>query len=352
MATRPWMIYGANGYTGHLLAREAQRQGLKPILAGRNPAAVHALGSRLGLECRIFDLQHPERAHEALADVAVVAHCAGPFSATGLSMLAACLASGSHYLDITGEIDVFETAHGFDQKAREQGLVICPGVGFDVLPSDCLAACLQQALPDAEQLTLGFDTGGGLSPGTARTLLQGLPLGGRVRRDGFITAVPLGFKRRRIDFGRGAKPAVTIPWGDVATAYFSTGIGNVEVYLPAPTALAVGMRLLDPLRPLLGQPRLQDWLARLLERRVRGPDLPRRERHRSWLWGEVRNADGQIRSARLETANGYTVTVHGVLLALRHLLGYRGPGGYFTPSQLLGARCVERLPDSGQILVS
>ena len=352
MATRPWMIYGANGYTGHLLAREAQRQGLKPILAGRNPAAVHALGSRLGLECRIFDLQHPERAHEALADVAVVAHCAGPFSATSLPMLAACLASGSHYLDITGEIDVFETAHGFDQKAREQGLVICPGVGFDVLPSDCLAACLQQALPDAEQLTLGFDTGGGLSPGTARTLLQGLPLGGRVRRDGFITAVPLGFKRRRIDFGRGPKPAVTIPWGDVATAYFSTGIGNVEVYLPAPTALAVGMRLLDPLRPLLGQPRLQDWLARLLERRVRGPDLPRRERHRSWLWGEVRNADGQVRSARLETANGYTVTVHGVLLALRHLLGYRGPGGYFTPSQLLGARCVERLPDSGQILVS
>ncbi|WP_369958803.1 trans-acting enoyl reductase family protein [Pseudomonas benzenivorans] len=352
MATRPWMIYGANGYTGHLLAREAQRQGLKPILAGRNPAAVHALGSRLGLECRIFDLQHPERAHEALADVAVVAHCAGPFSTTSLPMLAACLASGSHYLDITGEIDVFETAHGFDQKAREQGLVICPGVGFDVLPSDCLAVCLQQALPDAEQLTLGFDTGGGLSPGTARTLLQGLPLGGRVRRDGFITPVPLGFKRRRIDFGRGPKPAVTIPWGDVATAYFSTGIGNVEVYLPAPTALAVGMRLLDPLRPLLGQPRLQDGLARLLERRVRGPDLPRRERHRSWLWGEVRNADGQVRSARLETANGYTVTVHGVLLALRHLLGYRGPGGYFTPSQLLGARCVERLPDSGQILVS
>lgn len=352
MAKQHWMIYGANGYTGHLLAAEAQRQGLAPILAGRNPAAVHALGSLLGLECRIFDLQQGEAAREALADVAVLAHCAGPFSATSVPMLDACLASATHYLDISGEIDVFATAHGYHDKARELGLVVCPGVGFDVMSSDCLAACLHQALPDASELALGFDSDSGLSPGTAKTLIEGLKLGGRVRRRGMLDPVPLGYKRRRINFGRGAKPAMTIPWGDVATAYFSTGIGNVEVYLPAPPALAIGLRLLDPLRPLLGLDSVQRCLKRLVDRRVHGPDQFTREHQRTWLWGEARNAAGTLKTARLETANGYQVTVHGVLLALRHLLDYAGPGGYFTPSRLLGERCVEQLPGSGRIVLS
>ena len=352
MAKQHWMIYGANGYTGHLLAAEARRQGLTPILAGRNPAAVHALGSRLGLECRIFDLQQRERMLEALADVAVLAHCAGPFSATSAPLLDACLASATHYTDITGEIGVFEAAHARDEQARASGVVVCPGVGFDVMPSDCLAVCLHQALPDATQLALGFDSSSGLSPGTARTTVEGLKFGGKVRRAGIITDVPLGYKRRTIDFGRGEKVALSIPWGDVATAYYSTGIGNIEVYLPAPPALAVGMRLLDPLRPLLGLDAVQDWLKRLVDRRVHGPDQAARERQRSWLWGEARNAAGAVKTARLETANGYEVTVHGVLLAVRHLLAYDGPGGYFTPAQLLGARCVEQLPGSGKISIS
>ena len=352
MAKQHWMIYGANGYTGHLLAAEAQRQILAPILAGRNPAAVHALGSLLGLECRIFDLQQRERVLEALADVALVAHCAGPFSATSTPLLDACLASAMHYTDITGEIDVFEAAHGHDAQARETGLVVCPGVGFDVIPSDCLAACLHRALPDATHLALGFDSASGLSPGTAKTTLESLRFGGKVRRAGIISDVPLGYKRRTIDFGRGAKSAVSIPWGDVATAYYSTGIGNIEVYLPAPTALAIGMRLLDPLRPLLGLDGVQHWLKGLVGARVQGPDQASRERQRTWLWGEARNAAGEVKSARLETANGYEVTVHGVLLAVRHLLAYSGPGGYFTPSQLLGERCVEQLPGSGKIEIA
>ncbi|WP_300655526.1 trans-acting enoyl reductase family protein [Pseudomonas sp.] len=352
MTTSNWMIYGANGYTGHLLAAEAQRQGLTPILAGRNPAAVHALGSLLGLECRIFDIAQPERAREALADVALVVHCAGPFSATSAPMLDACLASATHYVDITGEIGVFEAAHGRDRQAREAGLVVCPGVGFDVIPSDCLAACLHQALPDASHLALGFDSASGLSPGTAKTLVEGFKFGGKVRRAGIITDVPLGYRRRRIDFGRGEKSAVSIPWGDVATAYYSTGIDNIEVYLSAPPALAIGMRLFDPLRPLLGLDGVQHWLKRLVDQRVSGPDQATREQQRTWLWGEVRNAAGEMRTAHLETANGYEVTVHGALLAVRHLLAYSGPGGYFTPSRLLGDRCVEQLPGSGKIIIA
>ncbi|MBM7061666.1 saccharopine dehydrogenase NADP-binding domain-containing protein [Pseudomonas sp. UL073] len=343
------MIYGANGYTGRLVAREAQRQGLTPILAGRSPDAVEALAAELGLHARIFDLADAGASRSALEDVAVVAHCAGPFSATSAAMIAACLASATHYVDITGEIAVFEHAHSRDADARSAGVVVCPGVGFDVIPTDCLAACLKAALPDATHLALGFDTGSGLSPGTAKTTVEGLQLGGQVRRDGRLQRVPLGFKRRTIDFGRGAKGAVTIPWGDVATAYYSTAIPNIEVYLPTPTGAALGMRAIDPLRGLFGHAKVQAWLKAQVERRVHGPDETTRARLPTWVWGEARNAAGEVRNARVQTANGYDVTVHGVLLAVRHLLDYAGPGGYFTPSTLFGARCVEQLPGSTSI---
>ncbi|WP_442969267.1 saccharopine dehydrogenase family protein [Pseudomonas sp. Q1-7] len=343
------MIYGAYGYTGQLVAEHALRQGMTPILAGRDPARLEALGSRLGLPTRVFGLDDPAHAAERLEGVSLVAHCAGPFSATSTPMIQACLASGAHYLDITGEITVFALAHAQDAAARQAGIVVCPGVGFDVIPTDCVAACLKAALPDATHLALGFDSDSGLSPGTARTSIEGLALGGQVRENGRLRPVPLGHRRREIDFGRGPKSAVTIPWGDVATAFYSTGIPNIEVYLPTPSTVALGMRLIDPLRGLLAGEWLQGQLKSLVTRRLRGPDEASRERSPTWVWGEVRNAAGERRTAYLETANGYQVTVHGVLHAVKHLLGYQGDGGYFTPSQLLGARCVEQLPGSGAI---
>ena len=185
-----------------------------------------------------------------------------------------------------------------------------------------------------------------------RVAIEGVKLGGQVRENGVRRSVPLGFRRRTIDFGRGARGAVTIPWGDVATAFYSTGIPNIEVYLPAPTAAAIGMRLIDPLRGLLGLDRVQDWLKAQVDQRVRGPDEAARARLPTWVWGEARNAAGAVRVARVTTANGYEVTVHGVLLAVEHLRNYDGPGGYFTPSTLFGARCVERLPGSGTIVIS
>ena len=105
-----WLIYGANGYTGELIAREAKKRGLNPILAGRNAAKVAALAQELGLEHRAFDLGSPIEIGSHLGGVALVLHCAGPFSATSAPMIAACIQAKAHYLDITCEISVFEHA--------------------------------------------------------------------------------------------------------------------------------------------------------------------------------------------------------------------------------------------------
>ncbi|MGH8453177.1 MAG: saccharopine dehydrogenase family protein, partial [Nevskiales bacterium] len=213
-----WMIYGANGYTGELIAREAQRRGLKPVLAGRNADKVTALATELGFESRVFDIGTPEEIAAQLKGVELVLHCAGPFAATSTPMIAACLKVRAHYLDINGEIGVFEHAQSKNVEAQQAGVVICPGVGFDVIPLDCVAATLKQALPDATHLALGFDSNGRISPGTAKSTVEGVAQGGRVRRDGKIVRVPLAYRVRRIDFGGGEKLAMTFPSGDVSTA--------------------------------------------------------------------------------------------------------------------------------------
>jgi short subunit dehydrogenase-like uncharacterized protein len=346
-----WMLYGANGYTGALTAREAVRRGLAPILAGRSRAPVEALARELGLEARVFALDGAEPPARFLDGVRLVLHCAGPFAATAAPMMSACLAAHAHYLDITGEIAVFELAQSRDGEARAAGIVLCPGVGFDVVPTDCVAACLKDALPDATHLALGFDGKSSMSRGTARTMVESLGHGGCVRQAGALTPVPFGYRDRRIDFGAGEKLATTIPWGDVSTAFHTTGIANIEVYIPiSPRALA-GLRRLRYLRPLLGLAPVQRLLKARVDRQPPGPDENQRAATPTHVWGEARNAAGQVRRAHVVTANGYTVTVHGALGVVERLLAGGAPAGARTPARLMGARYVETLPGSGPIAI-
>jgi len=348
-APRTWMIYAATGYTARLVTDLAVARGLRPILAGRS-RAVESLAARHGLPSRVFDLRDSTTVREAIADCRVVAHCAGPFSATSSPMIDACLAAGADYVDITGEIDVFEAAERRHAEARTAGVVLCPGVGFDVIPTDCIAATLAEALPGATHLALGFETAGGMSAGTAKTTIQELHRGGRVRRAGRLVTIPLGSLARTIDFGRGPKHAVAIPWGDVATAFASTGIPNIEVFIPLPWAAAVALRGFHPVRRIFGVPAVQCWLQALVGR-IEGPAREARAASPTWVWGEARDAAGRVAVARLRTANVYDVTAAGVLLAVEHLLDRDGPGGFFTPSRLIGPRCVESLPGSGRIAI-
>jgi short subunit dehydrogenase-like uncharacterized protein len=343
-----WMIYGANGFTSRLIAREAKRKSLRAVLAGRRAAPIEALAVELDLPWRSFEVNDAPAAAAALSDVDVLLNCAGPFAATSGPMLEACLASRTHCLDITGEIDVFVAAHARHAEAQAAGIVVCPGVGFDVVPTDCLAAVLKEALPDAKSLALGFDVKGTPSPGTAKTMVEGLKAGGRVRRDGEIVEVPFAYRTRTIDFGRGAALGVTIPWGDVATAYYSTGIPDIEVYVRTSPAAVFAMRCVNRLRPVLHRaaPLLRRWAAS-----TKGPSDEQLRQETSHVWGEARNADGKIRTARLSTPNGYRLTADAAILAVQTVLERRPPGGYYTPSRLMGARSIERLPGVSAIRI-
>lgn len=344
------LIYGANGYTGELIARAAAAAGLAPILAGRSAAPIEALARELGCEFRVFALDAAAAVATALAGSRVVLHCAGPFSATAGVMMAACLKARAHYTDITGEIEVFELGFRQDAAAKQAGIVVCPGVGFDVVPTDCIALTLKQALPAAAHLALGFDSRSGLSRGTASTSVEGLGHGSRVREEGVIRAIPFGSLTRKIDFGAGEKLAAAIPWGDVSTAFRTTGIPNIEVYVPvSPRALA-NLRRLARLGWLLRSGPAQSFLKWRIQRGTPGPTAEERARTLVYVWGEARSG-ARTKTARVRVPNGYTVTIDASLAIARRLLTDRVPPGFTTPARLMGADFVTSLPGASKITV-
>jgi short subunit dehydrogenase-like uncharacterized protein len=345
MSDRSLLIYGANGYTGELVAEEAARRGMRPILAGRNAEAVAGLAGRLELDSRVFGLDDPSELAGGLQGVTAVLHCAGPFIRTSKPMIAACLAAGAHYLDITGEIGVFESVQRRGDEARTSGIALIPGVGFDVVPTDCLAARLAAALPDATQLTLAFTSeGGSTSRGTLKTMVESLPYAGAVREDGRIVPVPMAMDARKFEFTCGSRWAMTIPWGDVSTAFHTTGIPNIRVYSGAPPSAIKRMRRMRPFLPLAGlkpAKRLAQWW---IGRTVTGPDEEVRRTARVCLWGEVSNEAGEVRRTTVETPEGYAFTaLSSVECASRVLDGAVEPG-VWTPARAFGADLAFDLP--------
>src|SRR3989304_3568556 len=326
---RRWLLYGATGYTGRLIARMAVQRGLRPTLAGRNLGKVEVLAAELGLESRVAALEDPAAGDALPSGVPVVLHCAGPFIHPFRPMVEACLRTGTHYLDITGEHPVFEALAARDGEARAAGIMVLPGAGFGVVPSDCLAAHLKRRLPSATHLPLA-------PPRPPRPARDPAPRGGRIRRAGVLTRVPLAGKTRLIDFGDGPVPAVTIPWGDVSTAYYSTGIPNIEVYSVLPREL----------RRLMVAGRYMSWLLRVpgvrrLGRRALMPRPPRptdaeRARGMSLLWGEAVDAPGRRVISRMRGPDGYTFTALAALAIVGRVLAGQAPAGFQTPAKAFG----------------
>jgi short subunit dehydrogenase-like uncharacterized protein len=334
--TGPWLLYGANGYTGELVARLAVARGHRPILAGRRAAEVCALAEALRLERRLFELADAARVDDALSGMSVVLSCAGPFSRTAKAVAEACLRTGTSYLDITGEVAVVEELAARDAEARAAGVTLLPGCGFEVVPSDCLAVHLKSRLPGARRLALAYAATGGISRGTAKTAVESLGRGGLVRRGGVLTPVPSALKTRRIDFGEGPRAAVTLPLADLATAWHSTGIPDIEVYLatsPALRALAVAERYAPA---LLRSAAVRRFLTAQVRARERGPSEEERRRGRGSVWGEVEDDAGGRAASRLTLPDGYTFTARAALAGVERVLAGQAPAGFQTPAKAFG----------------
>jgi len=330
-----YLIYGANGYTGTLIARLAVERGGRPYLGGRNGAAVAHLAAELGLQARSFGADDAAALGAGLAGMAVVLNCAGPFSRTARQLVDACLRLKIHYLDVTGEIAVFESLAARDAEFLSAGVTVMPGVGFDVVPSDCLAVHLKRRLPGATRLVLAF-RGGRPSRGTATTMVENVRNGGLIRRNGVLTRVPAAWRTRVVDFGAGPVTAVTIPWGDLSTAFRSTGIPDIEVLMAAGRLERAALRATRYLGGVLGTAPVQRFLKSRIQNNPPGPSDEQRKRGVSRFWGEATSDDGERVVSRLRAPESYTLTALTALASVERVVTGRAPPGFQTPGTAFG----------------
>ncbi|MCS7237864.1 MAG: saccharopine dehydrogenase NADP-binding domain-containing protein [Thermoguttaceae bacterium] len=237
MAQPKWMIYGAGGFSGRLIAEEAVRRGHQPVLAGRRPESIYRLAERLGCRWMCFPLKEVGQVRENIRGLRLVLNCAGPFSQTAKVLAQAAVAARVHYLDITGEIEVIEYLSWLGGQAAGQGVSLLPAVGFGVVPTDCLAARLADKFPASQWLRIAFTADRSPSRGTAKSMWEGHLRGGRIRWAGRLEPLPLGKLVWDVDFPSGRRRCLAIPWGDLATGYRSTNIPNIVTYAAFPRLL-------------------------------------------------------------------------------------------------------------------
>jgi short subunit dehydrogenase-like uncharacterized protein len=347
MQQTTFLLYGANGYTGELIARYAGQYGLTPILAGRREAAIAPLATKLGLPFLIFDLNDSAALKKALQEVPLVVNAAGPYDQTARPMVEACLETHTHYLDLNGDLEVFEMLQAYHQQAIDKDVMILPGGGFDVVPTDCMALWLKKQLPDAHKLKIAFATfGSTLSHGTAITTLQKLGMPGATRKGGAIVPEPLGKKGMWITFPSNKQRVfvMTIPWGDISTAYYTTGIPNIETY----TGMNIGTWRLLKVQSLF------NWLLRtsfmhqiikgIIHRRAPGPDDAMREKAQCLVWAQVTNPKGNTLTATMRCPEAYALTAFAILIMSQKILNNNYKPGYQTPASAYGENLVLEIP--------
>lgn len=329
------VVYGSYGYTGQLIVKEFKNTPIRILLAGRNLRDLTRQSGESGFPYQVASIEDPTSLDALLSRAKLVIHCAGPFQMTATSMVQACLRTGTHYTDITGEYQVFETLSAFHDAAVAKGIIVMPGTGFDVVPTDCLAVHLHHRHPAATHLQLGFAMSkGGLSRGTARTMIEGLGYGGVIRKNGKLTKIALGSLTKLIDFGSFKINALCIPWGDVSTAYRSTGIANIEVYSGVPEKMIRSAKLSRFLNPILRMRWVKNFLRSRIDRRSPGPSEENLRDGKSFIWGKATDGQRSV-EARLETLNGYRLTARtAALISSRIFTDNRS--GYFTPAQYFG----------------
>lgn len=344
MAT-DWMVYGASGFTGRLIAREAVRRGHRPLLAGRSAEKVRILADELGLAHRVFDLSDAASVRQNLQGMRAVLHCAGPFVRTGEPMMRACIAAGAHYLDITGEIPVFQKAFSLHEEAAGAGSVLLPGVGFDVIPTDCLARYVASRLPGANRLELAFAAVASPSPGTARSMVEMLPEGTLVRQQGKLVAIGPGQGGRMIRFSDKERHCIPVAWGDLETAVHTTGLKEITTYMAFPRLLSRMMSWTGPaLQALLRFDPLRNAAAALAHMAMSGPGAAEQAQGRSHIYACASNGR-EKREAWLETMEAYAFTAKSAVLALERTVS-SGLRGYSTPALAFGEDFVLQIEGS------
>jgi short subunit dehydrogenase-like uncharacterized protein len=333
---REFMIYGATGYTGKLLARAAAAYELRPLLAGRDAAKLRAVAEPLRLRYRVVAADDARQQAEALRDVVVLLNAAGPFS-TAPSWVDACLQSGTHYLDLTGELAVFDALARRSGEAQTRNVMLMPGVGFLVVASDCLAAHVAARLPGARRLRIGTSRSLSLSRGSIKTMIGLVADAAAIRRDGVLTPVEVGAVAHAFDYGRGPRRSIAMSMPELVTAFHTTGIGDIEAYVEVNPIEHSALSFAARVAWLIRNPFCQVALNTQAELLPEGPLADERAPGIRAVVVEADDRAGGTVRARLRTPEAYRFTAATALTVAARVLGNDWAAGFQTPAGLYGA---------------
>lgn len=341
-------MYGAYGYTGRLIVEQSLREGEKPVLAGRDTKKLIPLAKAVGLKYKVFDLKNPHLIQNEIKEFKTLFNAAGPFKNTSKPLVDACLKEGVNYLDITGEIEVFKRNFSLHQRALEKKIAIISGVGFDVVPTDCMAAYVSNQISQPLHLELGISGMSGFSQGTLKTMIEKLEYGALLRRAGKFVSKPLGGFPKRIRFIDKERISYAISWGDLCTAYRTTRIPNITTYMALPKYISYLTGPVDFIfRSIIGLNIIQKFVKFIIEKRVQGPDEYVRKNYNSYIWAKARNEKGDTFESWLKTLEAYQLTAISAIKCVKKLREKESNViGTLTPALAFGGDFILEFPDT------
>ena len=314
------LIYGATGYTGRMAAQRARALGLPFEIGGRNRQALVDFAEQLGVPYRVFEAD-ADAAH-SLSGISVLLNFAGPFAHTAPALMAACIEARVDYLDITAEINIYRLAEQLSVPAAAAGVMLLPGVGWDVVPTDSLAAHAVQRVANPLALSIALQVPGSMSRGSAMSVGEIIGAGVLARIDGELVSTP-GAQPRHFDFGDGAVLCVPLSFGDLVTGWHTTRIPNIAMFVH-----------------ISGDAFPEGDLSLLPD----GPSAQERDAHRARAVVEVMAQDGSRVCSRIETVNGYSYTPLAAIEAARRVLDGDRWAGFATPVGVFGSGFAESIP--------
>lgn len=333
MAETAWVLYGATGFTGQLIARHAVAAGLRPVLAAREPRALAELGRELGLEARCAKIDDPDSLARMLAGRAAVVNAAGPFALTQPAVAEASLRAGVDYFDLSGDAPLLESLGGLGADFAAANRALVPAIGFDVVFSDAAIADAASRIGPVRSVRLGLSFfRPTMSQGSWKSALEE-PSIALVRRDGRLCERPASHRRELFDFGSGPRSGEIVTWGDLVTAAWTTGAPDVTVLVQADWSARIAGITLGLLKSPPGL-----WLGRrMISCFPAGPDARQRSRNHSSIVAEVTDQAGNVARTALRTADPYDMTARAVVAAMQELPALDGRHGLMSPTMAFGA---------------
>lgn len=337
------IVYGAYGQIGKAITQELLKQGIYPLLAGRNTKKLTQFANKTNLPFACFDLINPTTIARHLEDAEVFINCAGSLITNPEPIARAAIQAQCHYLDVGGQYHTLTTLYSLSNVAASSQSVICAGLGAECIPGDCLAGSIKHNLKDLSQLDIAYDISHRFSAGSIKATLNRLSKGNIELQNHTPTATQYSFNSKRVLFGSRMKHVSQVPTGDLAAINRSTNCPNVKSYFAITKQFTPIIRLLNWIPGLLIAKPLHRMIDKLFSNSMGKPTGI------SHYWAKGISTDEREMVARVSTPDIYQFTVNSTLYIANYLLKHERSGGVYTPAELMTWQLIEKIPGCSTI---